>query len=128
MALNFFKFLIVFPVLVMLGIITKILDFYYLEVVGLFVVLAIILWLFRIPYKGSFEYHDVKIDVKIMFNVFNYKFIKLTVIRGHECLTVREKTRANTSLISEDRWPFDIKIALEISNEQKPEVYVLNKT
>jgi hypothetical protein len=115
----------IFPILVVLGIITKILDFYYVEVIGLFAILAIVLWFFRVLYKGIVEYEGYKIEVKVRFNVFNYKFVKLNVIADEGCFTIYKKTKANSLLISDDKLPFNIRVALEISNAQKPEITLL---
>lgn len=120
--LNFSKFLVTFPILIVLGVTTKVFQFYYLELVVLVITLTIILWFFRVPYKCNLQHMGATIKVRVNFNIFNYKFIKIAIDFEEKRYLIKTRTNLPVLEFEKDELPFKIELKLAITKLQMPEL------
>jgi hypothetical protein len=75
--------------MVILGVLAKIFTFYHLETFVLASVIAIILWTYRLTFKGEVKYDDVTVLAKCRLNVFNHKTVKVCFVSKNTSSTLK---------------------------------------
>lgn len=122
--LNVLKFILTFPLIVILGVLAKIIDFYYIEIPLLFVTLIVALWFYRVSYKVKFKLDGFEACLKIKYNVFNYKFITLMVTDSQEKFILHEKTKSDFISLCQERNNFKVDCYLNLRKDGCPQILV----
>jgi hypothetical protein len=122
--INVLKLLIIFPVLVVLGITAKVVSFYYLELLILAAVFLSILWFYRITYVGRQSLDDGECLVRIRYNIFNFKFVKVSLSLNGKNSKYAVRTRESTIIIGKPNIPLAIELNLDLKSNGEPETSI----
>lgn len=122
--INILKLLLIFPVLVVLGIVAKIVSFYYLELVILGFVFLAILWFYRITYIGKLKFDSGDCVIRVRFNIFNFKFVKIKVIHNGEDYKYTTHTKEQTLVIAKPIVPMRIELNMDLKANKEPEALI----
>lgn len=90
--LNIFKFIVTIPVILIVSLMTKVFSFYGLEFLAVGVFLVVLLWNYRIVYRGSLSKGKADCHAKVSVNVFGHKNIRLS--SNNEKLVERFSTKS----------------------------------
>jgi hypothetical protein len=110
--------LVISILFVIFGIVAKIFPYYHLETAILAIVIGTIVWLYRLRYKGKFEYKGTLISAVMKINVFNHKVVKVTVVLGNEKLVFRYSGKADSIDFENPKLGFKMRMLIEFRKDR----------
>lgn len=122
--LNIIKLLLAFPVLVILGITAKVISFYYLELLMLTVIFLSILWFYRITYSIKQKVEDGGLTIRVSYNIFNFKFIKISIAQDGKEYSYTSRTQEVTEVFTKPELSLHIEINMDLKAGNEPETFI----
>ncbi len=122
--LNVLKLLFIFPVLVVLGIAAKVISFYYLELLMLVAIFLAILWFYRITYVNKHQLDDGTCLVRIRYNIFNFKFVKVSFSQNGKEHIHTARTKETVIVVGKPDIPLDVEINMDLKSIGEPEASI----
>lgn len=125
--LNVLKLLIMFPVLVFLGITAKVINFHHLELIILAITFLTILWFYRISYVGMQKVDNGEVKIRVSYNIFNSKFIKINMLLNGEKHVHTSQTSEITASFTNPDTSLSLELNMDLKSLKEPEVTIQNR-